>query len=87
RGAPRYTGEATRFRRTVTFLLWRARAASVAVSCACSLISASLSPFHPGVAATSCTQATTPNVPTLPKRQPLFGQIYGLALSSAVRSC
>lgn len=39
-----------------------------------------------GVTATSCAQATTPNVPTLPKRQPLLGQIYGLALSSAVRS-
>ena len=32
----------------------------------------------PGVTATSCTQATTPNVPTPPKRQPLLGQIYGL---------
>ena len=35
----------------------------------------------PGVTATSCTQATTPNVPTPPKRQPLLGQIYGLTLS------
>src|ERR1017187_8774042 len=32
----------------------------------------------PGVTVTSCTQATTPNVPTPPKRQPLLGQIYGL---------
>src|ERR1035441_130246 len=32
----------------------------------------------PGVTATSCTQATTPNVPTPPKYQPLLGQIYGL---------
>jgi hypothetical protein len=32
----------------------------------------------PGVTATSCTQATTPNVPTPPKRQPILGQIYGL---------
>src|ERR1017187_3104871 len=32
----------------------------------------------PGVTATSCTQATTPNVPTPPKRQPLLGQIYSL---------
>ena len=31
----------------------------------------------PGVTATSCTQATTPNVPTPPKHQPLLGQIYG----------
>src|ERR1035437_1562899 len=41
-------------------------------------------PFHPpasnspGVTATSCTQATTPNVPTPPKCQPVLGQIYGL---------
>jgi hypothetical protein len=34
-----------------------------------------------GVTATSCTQATTPNVPTSPKRQPLLGQIYGLTVS------
>jgi hypothetical protein len=33
----------------------------------------------PGVTATSCTQATNPNVPTPPKRQPLLGQIYGLS--------
>ena len=26
----------------------------------------------------SCTQATTPSVPTLPKHQPRLGQIYGL---------
>jgi tetratricopeptide (TPR) repeat protein len=32
----------------------------------------------PGVTATSCTQATTPNVPTPSKRQPLLGQICGL---------
>src|ERR1039458_4015707 len=34
----------------------------------------------PGVTGTSCTQATTPNVPMPPKRQPLLGQIYGLTL-------
>jgi hypothetical protein len=32
----------------------------------------------PGVTVTSCTQAATPNLPTPPKRQPLFGAIYGL---------
>ena len=31
----------------------------------------------PGVPPTSCPQATIPNVPTPPKRQPLLGQIYG----------
>src|ERR1017187_7087315 len=39
----------------------------------------------PGVTATSCTQATTPNVPMPPKRQPLLGQIYGLTLSAIGR--
>jgi hypothetical protein len=34
----------------------------------------SLSGASPGVTATSCTQATTPNVPASPKRQPLLGQ-------------
>src|ERR1019366_8663958 len=35
----------------------------------------------PGVTVTSCMQATTPNVPTPPKRQPLLGQVYGLTRS------
>jgi hypothetical protein len=29
-------------------------------------------------------KATTPNAPTPPKRQPLFGQIYGLTLSAFI---
>jgi hypothetical protein len=41
----------------------------------------SLSLPAPGVTATSCTQATTPNVPKPPKRQPLLGQIYGFQMN------
>jgi hypothetical protein len=40
----------------------------------------SVSLSAPGVTATSCTQATTPNVPTPPKRQPLLGQIHDLTI-------
>src|ERR1035438_7214808 len=36
----------------------------------------------PGATATSCTQATTPNVPTPPKLHPLLGQIYSLTRPS-----
>jgi hypothetical protein len=38
------------------------------------------------VTATSFTQATTPNVPTPPKRQPLLGQVYGCPLSPLART-
>ena len=31
----------------------------------------------PGVTATSCKHATTLNLPTQPRRQPILGQIYG----------
>jgi hypothetical protein len=35
----------------------------------------------PGVTVTSCTQATTPNGTTPPKRQPFLGQIYGALMA------